>query len=406
MVRVSRRAVLWVAFGVVHLLVAWSGFVLANEPMGDVYRVYEPWSTAALGSGGVVGIHSVWVYPQLALVPMVLAHVPGAIVGDYTVGWAIVVAGANAAAFALLVGRATSRGRVRAAWFWLAYVLLLGPVGLYRIDGVTVPLAIAGCLWLVRRPWLGAMLLAVATWMKVWPAAVLAAAVVAVRRRLAIAGSALLVTAAVLAAIAAAGGIHHAFGFVSDQTGRGLQVEAIVSTPFVWATMAGLDGFAVYYSTDLLTFQVTGTDVDLVIAAMTPVLALGVAAVLVLGAVKAARGASFAALFPPLALALVSAFIVFNKVGSPQFATWLIAPVVVGLVLDRRRFAAPAGLALVVALLTQFVYPVLYTGVLVPQPLPVLLLTLRNAGYVTLLVWMVVRTARVRTRSTVDPIAA
>lgn len=401
----TRRAVLWGAFVLVHLFVAWSGFVLPNEPMGDVYRVYEPWSTSALRGGAIMGVDVPWVYPQLALLPMVLAHIPGALVGSYTFGWALVVTAANAAAFAVLVGRAASRRRVTAAWFWLAFIVLLGPVGLYRIDGFTVPLAILGCLWIVRRPWLGSALLSIATWMKVWPAAVLAAAVLAVRRRLAIVGAGLAVTAVTLAAIAVAGGIPHAFGFVSDQTGRGLQVEAVVSTPFVWATLLGLDGFSVYYSDDLLTFQVTGTDVDVVIAAMTPVLALGTAVVLGLGAVKAARGASFAALFPPLALALVMGFIVFNKVGSPQFATWLIAPVVLGLVLDRRRFAAPAGMALIIALLTQFVYPVLYMGVLAPQPLPVLLLTLRNAAYVVLLVWMIVRIARVRTRTTVDAVA-
>ena len=39
---------------------------------------------------------------------------------------------------------------------------------------------------------------------------------------------------------------------------------------------------------------------------------LGVAA---LGAYRAWRGAGFVTLFPPLALALVLAFIVFNKVG-------------------------------------------------------------------------------------------
>lgn len=400
----NRRLVLWSAFAIVHVIVATSGFLLSGEPMGDVYRVYEPWSTAALGTGGIVGIHSSWVYPQLALLPMVLAHLPGALVGSYTVGWAIVVSVGNAAAFWMLLGTGRSRGRVRAAWFWLAFILLLGPVGMYRVDAITVPLAIAGCLWIARRPWLGAAVLAVATWIKVWPAAVLAGAVIVVRRRLAVIGAAAIVSVVVVVLVAAAGGIGHVLGFVLDQTGRGLQVEAVVSTPFVWATMLGVPGFAVYYSEHLLTFQVTGTDVDVVIAAMTPILAAGVAVILVLGAVQVRRGAAFAAVFPPLALALVAAFIVLNKVGSPQFATWLIAPVVLGLVLDRRRFAWPAALALIVAALTQAVYPVLYLGVLMPQPLPVLLLTLRNAGYIVLLVWMVARVARVRVRSSVDAI--
>ena len=80
---------------------------------------------------------------------------------------------------------------------------------------------------------------------------------------------------------------------------------------------------------------------------MTPLLIGAVVAVAALGASRPGAGASFVRLFPPLALALVLAFIVFNKVGSPQYMTWIIAPLVVGLVVDRRRWWRPAALGLV-----------------------------------------------------------
>jgi len=57
----------------VHVLVAVLGFVLPNQPMGDVHNVYDPWSSWALEGRTVVGITETWVYPQLALVPMILA---------------------------------------------------------------------------------------------------------------------------------------------------------------------------------------------------------------------------------------------------------------------------------------------------------------------------------------------
>ena len=98
-----------------------------------------------------------------------------------------------------------------------------------------------------------------------------------------------------------------------------------------------------------------------------------------------------------MALALVLALIVVNKVGSPQFLTWVIAPIVIGLVLDRRRWWRPGALAVLAAGLTQVVYPLVYDGILVAQPLPVALLTLRNVLLVVLFVWAVVRTVRVRT---------
>lgn len=394
----SRRGALWIAFVLVHAAVLTLGFVLPNQPMGDVYNVYQPWSQRALSGAGTVGVTEAWVYPQVALVPMVFAWGFAMLVGSYPLGWALLVTACNAAGFALLVGRGRSRGRTAAAWFWLGAVALLGPVAVYRLDAITVPIAVLGCVWLVRRPWLASVLLAIGMWIKVWPAALLAAAVVAVRRRVAIVGGAAAVSAAVVLVVVAAGGAAVLFGFVAGQTSRGLQLEAVASTPYVWAVVAGVPGAAIFYASDIVTFEVAGAGVQIVSAVLTPVLVLAAAAIAVAGAVKAARGARFAALFPPLALALVLALLVTNKVGSPQFLTWLVPPVVIGLVLDHRRWRGPAVLVLFASGLTQLVYPVLYDRLLMAELTPVLILTARNALLVALLAWACVRVARVRTR--------
>ena len=132
---------------------------------------------------------------------------------------------------------------------------------------------------------------------------------------------------------------------------------------------------------------------------MTPLLALAIGAVFALGAVKMWRGATFAAVFPSLSLALVLGFIVFNKVGSPQYIVWLTAPVLVGLVLDRRRWVKPAALTLLIAFLTQLIYPLTYDGLRVAEVGPVLLLNVRNVLLAVLFFWIVARLARVRTRA-------
>jgi len=399
--------VLWIAFVVVHAGVAILGFVLPNDPMGDLHNVYDPWSRELfegrwvgdhLVTPWIVGIDEPWVYPQLALVPMALAQLI-AWIANYDVAWIVVVTAIDALAFAALVGRGRSRGRVLAAWFWLGYLVVLGPIALDRVDAVTVPLGIVGCLWLVGRPWLGSALLAVAAWVKVWPAALLVAAFVAVRRRLAVLGGAAAASAVVVLAVVTAGGGAHLLGFVGDQAGRGLQIEAPVSAFYLWLAVFGVKGAWIYYSPEMLTFQVTGPDVDPLIAAMTPLLLIAVAAVAVLGATNAWRGASFVSLFPSLALALVLAFIVFNKVGSPQYYAWIAVPLVVGLALDRHGWWRIATLGLATAALTQVVYPILYRGLMiVPSPAfdSVLVLTIRNACAVALFVWSVVKLARVR----------
>lgn len=394
---VSRRAVLWIAFAVVHLLVAWLGFVYPNQPMGDVYYVYEPWARQVVEGNGIPGVTEAWIYPPVALVPMLLALALEWIAG-YEVAWALIVTICDAVVFAMLVGRGTSRGRSVGAWFWLAFILLLGPVGMYRLDGITVPLAIAGCLWLIGRPWLASALLAVATWIKVWPAAILAAAFIAVRRRLPIFGAAVIASAVALLTVAAAGGTAHALGFVTGQTDRGLQLEAPISLFYLWQAVAKVPGSFLYYDHAILTFQVTGPGVGAVVAAMTPILLVGMVAIVAVGSFKAWRGASFVTLFPPLALSLTLAFIVLNKVGSPQYLTWIIAPLVFGLVVDRRRWSAPALSGLVAAFLTQLIYPLTYGMLLMPDPVAVGILTLRNALLVAMLAWIVVRLVRVPTR--------
>jgi hypothetical protein len=397
-VKVSRRAVLWIAFAVVHLAVAIFGFTMPNQPMGDVYFVYLPWSLDALRGHGIVGVDTAWVYPQLALVPMILAQGLRWIAG-YEIAWAIMVTAFNAIAFALLLGRGRSAGRSTAAVFWLAYTALLGPIALYRIDAVTVPLAIAGCLWLVGRPWVASVLLAVATWIKVWPAALLVAALIAVRRRAALIGGALVVSGLVVWGVVALGGGRHVLGFITDQTDRGLQLEAPVSMVYLWRAVAGIPGSNIYYDRDLLTFQVMGPNVDAVIGVMTPLLMLAVLAIALVGLFKTRRGASFVTLFPPLALSLVLALIVFNKVGSPQYLTWVIAPVVIGLVIDRRRWRAIASAALAAALLTQIEYPLMYGYLLAADPVAATVLTVRNLLMIALLVWSVVRLVRVPERA-------
>jgi hypothetical protein len=78
--------------------------------------------------------------------------------------------------------------------------------------------------------------------------------------------------------------------------------------------------------------------------------------------------------------------------------TWLIPPLVIGLVIDRRRWRTPAIAVIGILAITQAIFPWFYPALLALQPVIVLALTLRNLLLVALLVWMVVRIATVRSR--------
>ena len=93
------------------------------------------------------------------------------------------------------------------------------------------------------------------------------------------------------------------------------------------------------------------------------------------------------ALFLAGSLTMVTAFIVFNKVGSPQFMVWLGPVIAVGLVHDRRAWRTPALLAVLIGLATFFIYPLFYTPLSHNNPVMALVLTARNAMLVVLMWW-------------------
>ncbi|QNE45371.1 DUF2029 domain-containing protein [Frigoribacterium sp. NBH87] len=366
--------------------------------MGDVLSVYSTWMQRGVGAGDWVGIDRPWVYPILAAVPMLLARVGGP--EHYGTAWLTIVLLLDAAALAVLTRG--GRRELAAAWWWLAFLVVLGPIAVGRIDAVTVALALVGLLLLTARPALAAALLTVAAWVKVWPAALVVAALIAVRRRRDVLTAAVTTSVVVVAISLVLGSGATVLGFVGQQAGRGLQVESLTAVPWLWRAASGAADTTVYYDRDILTFQVAGPGVALAAQATTVVMALVVIAVVLLGLRAVRSGASAPRLLAPLSLGLVTALIVTNKVGSPQFVSWLAVPVVVGLVLQRRggpSFVVPAALSLVVAGLTQVIYPWCYDSLLAAEPWIVLVATLRGVAEVGLLalaaaqLWRLGRTA-------------
>lgn len=388
--RLGGRTALWVAFGLVHALLVWLNLFAPGYPMGDVTGVYRVWAETAQHGWLRMGIDTPWVYPILAFAPMTAALAFGA--EWYGQAWLAMVTVLDALAFSVLLGRgAFSMRRRAAAWWWVAFLAMLGPIALGRIDAVTVPFAIVGLIWAAGRPRVAATLLTVAAWIKVWPAALVASVVVALRRRIEVATMAAALSAGILGVSLIAGSGANAFGFVAAQAGRGLQIEAPLAVPWLWWIVGGTDRATIVYDRDILTFQVEAPGADAAAALTTPLMALGVAAVLAVGVRAAVRRAPVAALLPPLALAFTTVLLLANKVGSPQFATWLAAPVILGIVLGGSRFLTPAVITAAIALLTHVIYPYWYGWLLVANPGFVLLLTLKVLLLIVLLSWAVVR---------------
>jgi hypothetical protein len=383
---IGGRGALWVAFAIVHAALIALNLYGQGYPLGDVTGVYRVWAENAADGLVRMGIDVPWVYPILAFAPMTAALALGA--EWYGQTWLAIVTVLDAIAFSILIGSARlSRSRRIAAWWWVGFLAVLGPIALGRIDAVTVPLAITGLLFAAGRPRVAAVLLTVGAWVKVWPAALVAALVIAMRRRREVVTVAVALSAGILAVSIVAGAGANAIGFIVEQAGRGLQIEAPLATAWLWQIVAGSKEVTIEYDRDILTFQVEGPGADVAAALTTPLMIVGVAVVLLFGVRAARREAHVGELLAPLALGFVVVLMMANKVGSPQFATWLAAPVVLGLVYRPGRFAVPAALAAAVALLTHIIYPYWYGWLLVANPAFVFLLTVKAALLIALLAW-------------------
>jgi len=391
---VARHPVtLWIGFVLVHFELGALALYEPGFPLGDVNWVYKFWVEHGLVSGQWVGLQTSWVYPILALLPMLAAYAFGPAL--YASTWLALVMVVDAAAFAFVMAFGRDRRVAHVAWWWLGLQFALGPVAVGRIDAVTVAVAVVGLLCLATAPRLAGVLLAVATWIKVWPAALIAAAVIAVPARIRVAVGAAVTSGVVLVvSIVLSGGGANAFSFITQQTGRGLQVESGLGTFWMWDAFTRRPGSStVYYDTSILTYQLRGPGVQTAAAIATPLLALVALALLLLAIVAVRRGASAAELLPPLVLAITTALILFNKVGSPQFVTWLAVPIILGLSTAATgrgaSFRFPALLALVIAGLTQAIYPSLYDQLLHLNVWMLLILSVRNLLYAVLLGWAV-----------------
>ncbi|MHC5796926.1 glycosyltransferase 87 family protein [Lacisediminihabitans sp. FW035] len=388
----ARNPVLvWAAFILAHLWLGALNLYGPGQPFGDVTIVYKFWVDQALVSGYWVGVDGSWVYPIVALVPMLVSWAFGPELFPNT--WLSLVLVLDLAAFGVLTGWGARRNTA-VAWWWVAFLVVLGPIAVGRIDSITVPLAIVGVLLVATRPAAATVILTVATWIKVWPAALIAAILIAVKARRQVVVGAAVTSLAIIAVTLSFGAGANVFSFVTQQSVRGLQVEAPISTIWLWQEFAGAANTFVYYDQGLLTWQVRGPGVEAASVLMNPLMILVVLAITVLAVLAARNRVAAQDLLPSLSLAYVVALIAFNKVGSPQYITWLAVPVILGLATNAvgrgRPFRTPAMLVLVIAGLTQLIYPYLYGYVLGLHPVMLIVLSARNLLYFVLLGWAVV----------------
>ncbi|WP_284979326.1 glycosyltransferase family 87 protein [Arthrobacter sp. fls2-241-R2A-200] len=384
------KGLLW-GFLLVHVgfLVFAAVLSFRGEAFSDTF-IYRDWAMAGFNEANLSGGPSPWVYPILALIPMAVAAVAGP--GPFFFLWVLLTTLLNGWALLALTDRGRRQQAIPAGWWWLLFLTLMGWLGFARVDGLTAPVVLVALVFGVARPFLAAVVLSIATWVKVWPAAVLLALFAVVKDRLRVVAAGIVTTAVVVALAASIGSVPKLLNFLTQQGDRGMQLEATFTTPWLWLSVLRIGDSHMYMNTDINSMQVDGPGTAFMSVLMQPLLLLAAAAVAgltfwALHQGKLTGGVDRTELLLSGALTLVTAFIVFNKVGSPQFMVWLGPAVAVGLAHDWKRWRVPAAMLIAIAVATYFIYPLFYDALSHNNPWMALVLSIRNVLLVVLFFW-------------------
>lgn len=332
----------------------------------------------------------------------------------------------------------TARQRWWGAGFWVLFGLFFGPLLWTRWDIVPAVLVAATLVTLVRHPKVSGILLGCATMIKLWPA-IIGTALVGwwksrqTWQRIASFGA----TCVVIAALSVWGhGFHRITSVFNYQGDRGLQIESIPATGVMWAAHHGEDALSISYAASQ-SFEVFGPSVSRweAFSTILTVIMVLVCVYLCVSALIGANGfrrmfprAADGALTPPqqrmlviekttdngwsarrsawLALIIIGAVLISNKVMSTQYVVWWAAPLAVCLDSVHGSPASASkqsawslriagGLMLVIGGLSQWIYPVAYNSIISNDDNPsVMILVVRNLLIIAVFLMLIVGFAK------------
>ncbi|HEY6689025.1 MAG TPA: glycosyltransferase family 87 protein [Propionibacteriaceae bacterium] len=343
------------------ILASFESFVV-----GDVYYYHR--KINALFSAGLD--RTLYEYPTPVVWILWLPY--GASLGNrvgYLVAFIIFMLALDAV-FTYALWRSAGRRHDTAIDFWLIFVPLIGPLSYLRFDMLPAVLAGGALLAARHKPWVTGALTGLGAAIKLWPA-LLIGAFMSYRADRRPAGIAFVVVGFGLALISLIfGGWLRLISPLTWQSDRGLQIESIWATPLMLARAVKPD----YWTVDMSRYQayeIFGSGVE-TWATISNIATLFGLALIILLTIRAFRyDGSTPVAIGFVIVAIVAIMTITNKTLSPQYLLWLGGPMAA--LLAFRPQALPgeqpainrmAGQLLILALLTQLVYPLLYDSYL------------------------------------------
>ena len=334
--------------------------------VGDVYYYWRKLN--ALGEVGLARTLNEYPTPVVWILWLPFGATGGRRVGYLVAFMALMLL--LDAAFTYALYRSAGRRHHPGIDFWLLFVLLVGSLSYLRFDLIPAVLAGGALLAARHRPALTGALTGLGAAIKLWPA-LLIAAFLSYKPDRKPAAIAFVVVGFGLAAVSlVVGGWSRLVSPLTWQSGRGLQIESIWSTPLMVARAVAPDRWLVDISR-FQAYEIFGPGVGAWIMISNVATVAGLVTIVAL-AVRAFRaGGSTPVAVGLTVVAIVAIMTVTNKTLSPQYLLWLGGPTAAVLLLRRNAGADEqtavgriAGQLLLLALATHLVYPLLYDGFL------------------------------------------
>jgi hypothetical protein len=343
------------------ILASFESFVV-----GDVYYYHR--KINALFSAGLD--RTLYEYPTPVVWILWLPY--GASLGNrvgYLVAFIIFMLALDAL-FTYALWRSAGQRHDTAIDFWLIFVPLIGPLSYLRFDMLPAVLAGGALLAARRKPWVTGALTGLGAAIKLWPA-LLIGTFMSYRADRRPAGIAFVVVGFGLAVISLIfGGWLRLISPLTWQSDRGLQIESIWATPLMLARAVKPD----YWTVDMSRYQAyeifgSGVEAWVMISNIATLFGLALIILLTIRAFRYDGSTPVAIGF--VIVAIVAIMTITNKTLSPQYLLWLGGPMAALLAFRPQALAGEqpainrmAGQLLILALLTQLVYPLLYDSYL------------------------------------------
>jgi hypothetical protein len=353
----SRKFWLWAIVWALtrFLIVSHVGFW--NDSTGvqsEDVAIFGVWSEE-LGVHHTLPAEEAWQYPSGAALLMLLPRIGG---GDFLEAFVVTMLVFDLIGFLLLAILGRREGSDAGVWVWLLAMPMLRALPVLRFDLAPTVIAIAALLVIHRRPtWFGA-LAGLGAMVKAWPIALLFGEWD--RRRLLHACLGAAAAIALVFAVSAVAFDGNELGFLGEQNGRGLQVEAVASLP--WHLDQYVTGQEPPTALRFRAWEITSHSAD-VVADLLKWAAL--AALVAAGAWWLARARAIRRGREDLTTAVVSRDFVFtvvlllvvtSRVLSPQYMIWMLGLAAVVLTAGNSRLKRPAWIVIGAAVLTTSAY--------------------------------------------------